>query len=100
MYDWGLYVSDKGVLHGDYTGVYDHFQYYHGKLKGKERLLHYVNLFIQWEKNEVRLPELLTMQSRIMLEILMEDGLPIQSHGCFISEEFLAENRPANFEQI
>lgn len=93
MIGWGLFVDDNGILYGDHTGTYDSYQYYRGKLKGKERLLHYVSLFIQGKKREIDLPELLTMQCRIMLEELLANRLDYQNHGCYIREYLLAENR-------
>jgi len=94
MIGWGLFVDDDGILYGDHTGRYDRYKYYNGKLKGKERLLHYVSLFIHGEKREILLPELLTMQCRIMLEQKLENGLDFQNHGCYIADHLLAENRP------
>lgn len=101
MMGWGLFVSDSGVLYGDHTGVYDYYRYYRGKLKGVNRLLHYVSLFMKGEEY-FRLPELLTMQGRIMLEHLIENGLLIKSHGCYVSDDLLAENRltPEEKEEI
>jgi len=93
MIGWGFYVGDDGVLYGDHTGMLDYFKYYRGKLEGKERLLHYVSMYMQGNNDEIRLPELLTMQSRIMLEHLMDNGLLIHSHGCYIQEHHMAENR-------
>jgi hypothetical protein len=87
---WGLYVTDNGVLFGDHTGDYDGFIYYKGELEGNDRLLHYVSLFYQ---NRIRLPELLTMQNRIMFEKFLKDDLLTQSHGVYILDELLAENR-------
>ena len=90
MIGWGLYVGDNGVLYGDHTGMYDSYKYYRGKFTGNERLLHYVSLFM---KGGIFLPELLTMQCRILLERQLDDDLPMQSHGCYIPENLLAENR-------
>ena len=87
---WGLYVGENGILYGDHTGSYDHFEYYRGELEGKEQLLHYVNLFIN---DEIQLPELLTMHCRIALELKLKEELRIDTHGCYISERHLAENR-------
>lgn len=92
MIGCGLYVSNTGVLYSDHTGHYDYYRYYRGKLKGVNRLLHYVSLFMKGEE-DFRLPELLTMQGRIMLEQLIENDLLIHSHGCYVPEQLLAENR-------
>lgn len=89
MMGWGYFVDDTGVLYGEHTGNYDCYEYYRGKLEGKTRLLHYVNLFLN---DEIRLPELLTMQCRIMLEHQLENGLCIRDHGRYIPENLLAEN--------
>ena len=42
---------------------------------------------------EIGLPEILTMQCRIMLDNLLKNNLPINTHGCYIAEKLLAENR-------
>ena len=89
----GFFVDDDGILYWDHTGNDDCYEYYRGKLEGKERLLHYVNLFIHEDKKEIGLPELLTMQCRIMLENKLNNGLRINGHGCYIPENLLAENR-------
>jgi hypothetical protein len=87
---WGFFVNENGILYGDHTLEHDSFEYYRGKLKGKERLLHYVNLYL---KKEISLPVLLTMQCRLMLELQLENNLHIDTHGCYIPEHLLAENR-------
>lgn len=101
MIGWGLFVSDSGVLYGDHTGAYDCYRYYRGKLESANRLLHYVSLFIKGEYG-FRLPELLTMQGRIILEQLIENDLLIRSHGCYIPDSLLAENllTPEEKEEI
>lgn len=99
MNDWGLYVSDDGVLYGDHTGAFDSFEYYRGKLSSNDRLLHYVSLYL---KGEIRMPELLVMQGRIMLEYQLNSVLGIHNHGCCIPDSLLAENRltPEEKEEI
>ena len=87
---WGLFVDDVGALYGDHVSSYENCVYYGGKLKGKDRLLHYVSLFIQ---DEIGLPELLTMQCRVIAEHLLTNNFHIASHGCYIPEYLLAENR-------
>jgi hypothetical protein len=89
MIGWGFFVSDDGVLFGNHTHDLDCFEYYRGKPEGNNRLLHYVSLFL---KDKIGLPELLTMQCRIMLEHQLECNFPIQSHGCYIDDSLLAEN--------
>ena len=91
---WGYFVSDSGILYGDHTPCYDHLEYYRGKLEGNQRLLHYVNLYLtNDDKCNIDLPELLTMQCRIISEHQMNSDFCINTHGCFVSERDLAENR-------
>lgn len=90
MTEWGLFVSDEGILYGDHAMKSDSFEYYRGELKGNNRLLHYVSMYM---KGEIRLPELLVMQCRIMLENLLDKPLDFKNHRCIISEHQLAENR-------
>jgi hypothetical protein len=90
MTGWGFFISDDGVLFGDNAFAYDSFKYYKGKLEGKDRLLHYVSLYI---KDEIGLPELLTMQCRLIAEHQLKNNFPIESHGCYIPEQLLVENR-------
>jgi hypothetical protein len=90
MIGWGLFVDDDGILYGDHAMSYDYFEYYRGKLEDKERILHYVSLFL---KDEIDLPALLTMQCRIIMEHHLDNGLRVDSHGCYIPENLLAENR-------
>ena len=88
---WGLFVDNStGMLYGDHTSGCDCFRYFQGKLEGKDRLLHYVSLFIQ---EKIGLPELLNMQCRIVAEHLLMNNFNIDSHGCYIPENLLAENR-------
>jgi hypothetical protein len=86
MLAWGLMVSEAGALYGDHVFAPDSFEYYHGKLEGNARLLHYVSLYM---KDEIGLPELLTMQSRILMENLLKNELRVDMHGCCIPEEYL-----------
>ena len=83
---WGYYVDDDGILYGDHTGYYDCIHYYRGKLEGNQRLLHYVSLY---QKNEIGLPELLTMQCRIMLEHQLANNLRVDTHGCYIPDDLI-----------
>ena len=92
MAGWGFFVNENGILYGDHIWYYDRFVYFNGKLEGKDALLHYVNLFFY---DKIRLPELLTMQCRILLEEQIENNLRIDTHGCYIIEELCAENRSA-----
>ena len=62
-------------------------------------MLHYASLFVSsytppQNPPEIGLPELLTMQSRIILEHSLKHDLSIESHGCYIHESHLAEHRP------
>jgi hypothetical protein len=93
MHGNGFFVDDNGILYNDHTTSYDSYEYYRGKLEEKEQLLHYVSLFMQGESSGIRLPELLTMQCRLMLEHMLGKGLTIDSHGCYIPEKLKAENR-------
>ena len=77
-------------MYGDQTDQLDSCEYYREKLKGNKSILHYVSLFIQ---NEIVLPELLAMQCRIIMQHHLDNDYPIQAHGCYISEDHLAENR-------
>jgi hypothetical protein len=86
----GYFVNDSGFIYWDHAGVCDYFEYYTDRLEGKERILHYVSLFI---KDKIGIPELLTMQSRIFMEHHLDNDLLIVSHGCYISENLRAENR-------
>lgn len=95
MSGWGFFVDENGILYGDHIMSYDSFVYYNGKLERKDALLHYVNLFIN---DKIGLPELLTMQCRILLEEQIENNLRIDTHGCYIIEELRAENRSAKEE--
>jgi hypothetical protein len=89
MNAWGLYVDDDGVLYGDHCYCYDCFEYYHGKLEGKDTLLHYVSLYM---KGKITLPDLLAMQCRIMLQHQLDDGLPIDTHGRYIPDEYIIDS--------
>ena len=87
---WGYFITGNGVLYGDHVHDHDSFMYFEGKLDRNERLLHYVSLFV---KDEIALPELLTMQCRIVAEHMMNNDLRIDTHGCHIPESLLVENR-------
>lgn len=97
----GLFASDEGILYSGHTGYYDNYQYYRGKLEGANRLLHYVSLYMKGEHG-FHLPELLTMQCRIMLEEQLRSSLLMKSYGCYIPDSLLAENRltPEEKEEI
>jgi len=87
-----------------HAGMYDNYEYFRGKLEGKERMLHYASLFVrnyvpQQIPSEIGLPELLTMQSRIILEHRLTHDLHTDSHACFILEPHRAENRLAYGEK-
>jgi hypothetical protein len=82
-------VNDAGVLSRNDGGMIFNFEYYRGKLEGKRKLLHYVNLYMQ---GKIRLVELLTVQGKIIAENLL-DFTRIDAHFCEISEHLLAENR-------
>jgi hypothetical protein len=88
----GFFADDKGVLYSDHLMNYDSFEYYTGELQGKERLLHYVNLFIE---EKISLSGLLAMQCRIMIEHLLNEGLRVDVHERFIPENLFAEKRNA-----
>ena len=91
MIRWGLFADDTtGILYGEHAECIDEFEYYRGKLEGKQRILHYVSLYMN---GEIYLPELLTMQCRIMAEHMLENHLPTFSHGCSIPEYQRAENQ-------
>lgn len=90
MMGWGLAALDNGLLYLSEVNGYDSFVYYQGALKENNRLLHYVHLFL---KEEIRLPELLTMQGRILMEHQLVNHFRMDTHDCYISEHQLAENR-------
>lgn len=85
MTAWGFAVDEDGMLHNDHMVYYDQLVYFDGKLEGKKALLHYVCLFIH---DKIYLPELLTMQCRILLQHQIDSNL-----RCYIPENLLAENR-------
>ena len=87
---WGYFVTDSGVLIGDHIWAYDSCVYFKGKMEGNYRVLHYLKLYLN---SKIDLPELLTMQNRIMLEKIINTDLPIESHGIYIPDELLVENR-------
>jgi len=106
----GFYVYEDGLIHLEhspmdysagydyYTTCYDNYEYYQGKLECRERILHYVSLFL---KNEIGLPELLAAQNQITAEYQFENcgtklkygDLATSSTGYCIPENLLAENR-------
>ena len=86
---WGFYVDDGGTLYGDHFHDHDDLEYYRGKVEGKDRLLHYVSLYL---KDEITLPALLTMQCRLMLEHQLNNELRLCWHGRHVPEHLLAEN--------
>lgn len=93
---YGFFSSRNGILIQDHVFGYDALEYYHGELKEKDGLLHYVNLYY---KDEINLPALLTMQCRIMLEHQLKNNLRIDTHDVFIQESLLAENRVSEIEK-
>jgi len=100
----GYFADDSGLLYLDHAISYDHFEYYRGKLFSNERILHYVSLFLQGEdknnrRRSIDLPELLTMQCRIVLENRFYSEVGFTNHGCYISENLLAENRLSREEE-
>lgn len=90
MMGWGFFVSDNGLLYWSEVNGYDSFAYYQEVLEEKDRLLHYVSLFLE---EEIHLPELLTMQCRILMEHQLVNYFRMDTHDCYISEHQLAENR-------
>jgi hypothetical protein len=89
---WGYFVSEDGVLYGDHAYDFDCFEYYDGKLEENNRLLHYVSLYLK-DENDIDLPALLNMQCRIVAEHHLKYSFHINSHGAYIRENLLAENR-------
>ena len=87
---WGYFVNDNGCLYGDHISGNDAYEYYHGKLEGNNRLLHYVSLYYQ---DKIDLAALLNMQCRIILECQLSNNFNIDSHGCYVPVDLLAENR-------
>lgn len=92
----GYFVDDDGLLSWGHAEGYDCYEYYRGKLTGKAKILHYVNLFIN---KKIMLPELLAMQCRIIMEHKLDSSFPVKSYGCYIPENLLAENRLTNEEK-
>jgi hypothetical protein len=91
---WGFFVSDEGGLYDDHAGMQDYYNYYQGKLKGNQRLLHYVSLFL---KEEIGLTELLNMQCRLTAEHQLANNFGVW--GGEIPENLLAENRLTDKEK-
>ena len=87
---WGFFVDDCGVLYGDHIHQNDNYEYYNGKLEGNNQFLHYVSLYL---REEIQLPALLNMQLRIVAEHLLNNHFLINSHGRYIPEDELVENR-------
>ena len=83
-------VNGYGCIYGTYIAADESYEYYRGKLEGKNRILHYLSLYF---KDEIGIVALLNMQCRIMMEYLLESSFNLNSYGCYISEEHLAENR-------
>ncbi len=81
-----MFVSNSGVLYHDHSWPSDSFELYRGELTGNNRLLHYVSLYL---KDELCLPELLTMQCRIMLEHQLNSNLRYDTHDVYIPREKL-----------
>ena len=103
----GELKSDDAAVHGfsvcehsGYLECYEssyninHLEYYREKLKENHRLLHYVSLYL---KDELRLPELLAMQSRIILENQLENNIFQEEKHSFAS--FENENKENNAAQ-
>ena len=88
---WGYFVGDNGLVYGDHVFNYDCFEYYRGKLEGKDSMLHYISLFL---KDEIDLTTILAVQAGTVLKHSADTC--INSNGCYIPEHLLAENRPAN----
>jgi hypothetical protein len=80
---YGYCVDDDDGVLGRNEGFYDHFEYYRGKLKGKDTLLYYVSLFI---KGEIDIPELLGIQSRLMQKHQYKEGMRTLLHGRYLPE--------------
>ena len=93
---WGYYASDEGVLYGDHSGSEDSFEYYRGKLSGKDSILNYVSLFIE---DEIDLPELLTMQCKLFLSCINDGRLFTKAHGCYIPDHLHAKYWMSNEEK-
>jgi hypothetical protein len=90
MQSWGFFVYETGSLYHEHIGSYDEFEYYEGELKGKDRLLYYVSLFL---RDELALDGLLTMHGRLIAEQLLDNNFPIGSHNSWYLEPLLYENR-------
>ena len=85
----GFFVEGGGHLCG-YDSSYDHdaLEYYRGKLKDINRLLRYVSLYL---KDDISLPELLALQSRIILEHQLDNYLLQGEINQYILEEHPCE---------
>ena len=87
----GFFVNEAAVLHEDHTADYDSFEYFKGKLEGRERLLHFVSLYLT---GKITLSDLLRMQCRIVAEqILSNRNFRIDGSDCdcYIPEPYLHE---------
>lgn len=68
----GYFMYGDGVLTQELITPYSGCEYYRGNLEGEDRLLQYVSWYL---RDEIALPALLMMQSRIMLKHHIETVL-------------------------
>ena len=93
----GYYVYDDGLLYKDHSPHYlsniydeysigfDEYEYYRGKLTNKDRLLYFVSQFL---KEKFDLVDLLNMQSRVLVEEVMQNSINRVNPYCLPSEEY------------
>ena len=84
-----LRVDGGGLLYADHDSYGDCLEYFRGELKGSDRLLHYVSLFI---KGELQLPELMVMQMRMFMQNQLDGNMTTDTHGFRIPANHIPGN--------
>jgi len=82
------YINDNGCLTGNPIYDNDCLEYYNGELRGTQRLLKYISMFV---KGEINLLALLTLYNRIMLERQLENYSSPWDFGLNFPQEILEE---------
>jgi hypothetical protein len=86
---WCYFVDEDGLLYDNHAHDHDCFEYYRGKLEGKERLLQYISWYL---KDEISLSALLTAQCRIMSQHKLDNGLSFRG-WLFPKEHIIAKGQ-------
>lgn len=88
----GYFMGGDGILTQELIIPYSDCEYYRGKLEGENRLLQYISWYL---RDEIALPALLIMCSRIMLEHHIDTALnPCQ--WAFPKEHIIADGQVAH----